>query len=53
MAWGAHGLGFEAMESTFVLSGGVLPTSKCQYALTMKNLVHPNICPQFVVLLLI
>jgi hypothetical protein len=40
VAWGALGLGYEAMESVFVMSGGVPPVSKMQYALAMKNLVR-------------
>jgi hypothetical protein len=39
VAWGALGLGYEAMELVFVMSGGVPPISKRQSALAMKNLV--------------
>jgi hypothetical protein len=39
--WGLHGLGFEALESVFALSGGVLPISP----------VPP--CPAMVVLILL
>lgn len=39
MAWGAHGLGYEVLESVFTMAGGIVPISKSQFVLAMKNVV--------------
>lgn len=52
MAWGAHGLGYEAMESVFAMSGGVVPLSKSQFVLAMKN-VYASLAHSLAHLLLV